>query len=552
MIALALLISGFGMVGSVEPEDTRGSSVIWGYVYDNVTGEVLDDIEITLYNYETEHSYRDYSDEAGYYEFDNLESGEYRVRSYHEKYYDHDDYISVSTDDNLQNDIYLDPYECTIFGNIYDSETGEPIENTYIYLDGYSDDGEGYYISEEPGEDAYYDFFIPPGEYELRAYGDGYGRGEETADIEDGEEVQLDFHLMPLSSISGIVYDGETSEPLPDIYIRLYEDGYRYDTSWSNETGNYLHYMESGEYSLEIYGAEGYKDFEYDFDISEDEHIVYDIYLEPDLTRLSGYVYNLSSGEPIDGAYVSADNWDTWDWDSTRTDENGYYELYPGVGEVSIYVSEEGYKSEYDSVTMEEDVPLERDYYLDPYESTIFGTVYDEETSDPISGVYVTVQGEDFYETDWANSDGEYFMYLDSGEYTVTVNQEGYFSFEADVTIDLWEDYQLDVYLEPFNCMVLGYISNEEGDPIEDAYVSVSSDNYNDYIYTDDEGYYEFECPPSNESGEYTLNVQADNYRIHREQFWLDPGEELQIDVEMQEEWSAGSIWRWIWELVFG
>jgi len=556
MIALALLISGFGMVGSAEPEDTRGSGTVSGYVYDNVTEGILYDIEITLYNYETDHSYRDYSDEAGYYEFDNLESGEYRVRSYHEKYYDHDDYISISTDENLQYDIYLDPYECMIFGNIYDSETGEPIENSYIYLDGYSDDGEEYYTSDEPGEDAYYDFFTPPGEYELRAYGEGYMRGVETVDIEVGEEVRIDFYLTPLSSINGSVYDGETHEPITDIWVDLhwYDPGwgwYLYSCDRTNETGFYELYMEEGEYKLYV-NIEAYKTFEQEIEVGKDEHIEVNIYLEPDLTRLSGYVYNLSSGEPIEGAEVEADNWDTWDWDYTYTDENGYYELYPGVGEVSVSIYKSGYHSQYDSVTMEEDVPLERDYYLDPYESTIFGTVYDEETSDPISYAYVTVQGEDFYEYDYTNGDGEYSMYLDAGEYTVTVNQEDYFAYETTVTIDPWEDYQLDVYLVPFNCMVFGYVTNEEGEPIEDAYVSISSDNYSDYDYADDEGYYEFECPPSSESGEYTLNVQADNYRIHREQFWLEPGEELQIDVEMQEQWSAGSIWRWIWELVFG
>jgi len=245
-------------------------------------------------------------------------------------------------------------------------------------------------------------------------------------------------------------------------------------------------------------------------------------------------------------------NYDTWDVNYDYTDENGYYKVYPGAGECSISVYKEGYKSEYDSISMEEEVPQERDYFLDPYKSTIFGTVYDKDTSDPIISAYVNVQGEDYFDVGSTNENGEYFLYLDGGEYSVKVSKEGYFTFETMVTIKDWEDYQLAVSLEPFNCKVFGYISNEDGEPIEEAYISLSSDNYSDYDYSNDEGYYELECPPSSESGEYGLLVQADNHRPYQEQFWLEQGEELQIDVEMQGQWSTGSIWRWIWEQIFG
>ncbi len=552
MIAFALLISGVGMVGSVEPNvNTRGSGMVSGYVYDNETGEVIPDVEIDLSHKESDHSYQDYSDDAGYYEFDDLDAGEYRIRGDDERYYYHKEYFSLSESENREHDIYLDPYECTIFGNVYDADSNDPIEGASVYLKIKEDDYYYYYLHEYTDIEGFYEFFMPPGEYRIDLNAYGYERTSRIIEIKEGEELQEDFFLVPLSTISGILYDGGTSEPLPNIEIDLLEDGWWYSYDYSNETGNYLIYMEAGDYVLRV-RERGYEDFEYDFEIKEDEHIVYDIYLEPDLTVLSGYVYNLSSGEAIEGARVSGDNYDTWDRDTTYTDEKGYYELYPGVGEVSISVSKDGYKSEYDSITMEEDVAQERDYYLDPYESSLFGKVYDEETSETISYVYVTVQGEDFYETDYTNSNGEYFIYLDAGEYSVSVSEGGYVTFKTDITVEEWEDYQLDVYLVPFNCKVYGYITNEDGEAIEDAYINIYNDNYSDYYYSDDEGYYEFECPPSSEVGEYNLRVQATDYRPYQEQFWLDQGEELQIDVEMQAQWSPGSVWNWIWELIFG
>ena len=551
MIALALLISGVGMVGSTEPGDTtRGSAKASGYVYDNENGEVLPDVGIGIYNDETGHGYQILSDEEGYYEFDDLEEGEYRIWTYSERHHEYKEYFYISDGEYLQYDIYLDPYECTVFGYVYDADTNEPINGSQVYLWGEIDDHYTYII-DTTGADGYYVFFMSPGEYELDVIANDYTSMTREIEIEEGSELQEDFYLEPLSSISGILYDGETLEALSNLEINLYKDGRRVDYDNSNETGHYFIFMEAGNYELMV-NERGYEDFKYGFEIEEEEKIVYDIYLKPDLTILSGYVYDRSSELAIEGAYVRSLNYDTWDGDEDYTDENGYYELYPGFGECSISVNKEGYKEEYDSITMKENVPQEQDFYLEPYESTISGTVYDEETSDPVEYAYVTIQGEDFYETDSTNNSGEYFTYLDGGEYSVKVSREGYFAYEIMVTIQAGEDYKLDIYLEPFNCKVFGYITNEEDEPIGGALVRISSEKYDDAFGTDDNGYYEFQCPPSSEVGEYNLRVQADDHRPYQEQFWLDQGEELQIDVELQEQWSAGSVWRWIWDLIFG
>jgi len=341
MIGLALLISGVGMVGSVEPGDsTRGSGTVSGYVYDNENGEILSDVEIDLYNEETDHGYQDYSDEDGYYEFDDLESGEYRIRSYDNRYYAYEDYFSISEGENLQNDIHLDPYECTVFGYVYDIDTDEPINGSRVYL-WFEEDGYHSYRLDITGDEGDYNFFMSPGEYEIEVNSDGYIVSSREIEIEEGEELQEDFYLEALCSISGIVYDGETLEPLPDLEVDLYNNGYWVDYDYTDENGEYEVHMVPGEYTLYVRGGDRHKNFEKDFDIDEDEHIIYDIYLEPDLTKITGYVYDLSSGEPIEDASVEVANYDTWDWNYDYTDENGYYEVYPGVGECSISVTKE-------------------------------------------------------------------------------------------------------------------------------------------------------------------------------------------------------------------
>ncbi len=563
LITIALLLGGMLTVGGFAAGPVSASSAtVWGYVYDNGTGEVLDDVEVSLYNYDTDHGYGDYTDANGYYEFDNLGGGEWSLRFRDDEYYYLREYLTIGVNDNIQYDAYLDHYECTIVGTIYDLDTDEPIEDAEIGLSGDSDDGEDYYKWFVTGEDGKYYHYIPPGEYDLRVYREGYSYQEQDVDIENGEELQFDFYMDPMSSIYGTIYDAETQEVIQDLVVGLDKEGYYwwYDYDYSDENGEYALYMEPDTYTLRV-REDGYKEISEGFTIGEDEHILYDIYLEEDLTRLYGYVYNLSSGEPLEGVYVSSNNWDTWDSDYTHTDEDGYYELYPGAGEVSLSASEEGYESYYTSIEMEEDVPQEHNIELDPYSAYLYGMVTDYESSDGLYDAMVTVTGKDFYESTYTNSDGEYSMYLDGGEYEVKVSAPGHSPFETMVTIEDGTDFELNIELGPYNTGVFGYVTDREGTPIFNATVTVQVywlvDNdtvcrLEDYTRTDEEGFYELILPPSEETGTYDFTVQADGYQTYSDELWVEPDEMTQVDVVLYRQPGTGSIWLWLWELIFG
>lgn len=562
MAAAALLIPAAAWGATRETGgDTRGSGVVRGYAYHNETGEAIPDVRVWLYNEDTDHGYLDYTDDTGHYEFDDLADGDYQIHFYNESYYDYDDDFTLSGGSDVRYDAYLDPYECLVYGYIYDSDTGEPVEDFRIRMENDSDWNVRYYDLGE--EDGFYDFYVPPGGYVLEVFSQEYIDQEGHVDVEEGEELRVDFYLDPLSSITGTVYNAETLEPIPDIdvYLLEYTEGWGwhyYTRKRTNETGSYSLYMEADEYKLYV-AEEGYKTFEQEVEVGENEHLEINIYFEVDHTRLSGYVYNLTSGEPLEDARVEVDNYDTLEWDRVYTNETGYYVVYPGPGECSVSVSKDGYKTIYDSVTMEEDVPVERDYYLEPYRSSISGTVYDDETGGPIDYAKVSVRGEGLYKTEHTDWDGGYEIHIDPGEYSVSVSEYGYVTYETTVEVREWEDYRLDVYLEPFNSTVFGYVTDTDGEPIVDAYMYLETDPYDNYsryysdsVYTDEYGYYEFECPPSIVTGKYTLGASADGYIGQEEEFELEQNEHRRMDFELQEEWSPGSIWEWIWEEIFG
>ncbi len=445
----------------------------------------------------------------------------------------------------------------TVSGYIYDQISGEPIENnTEVIIEGYDENGDYYSSYHYPDSDAYYIFYLQTGDYELKVSGYNYISKNEGIKLNEGEKIELDFHLEPVCSISGVVYNNETDEPISDIIVELLQYfipslWYRYGNYSTNEMGEYFFIMEPEEYWVRI-TEDGYKDSSEEFTVEEGDHIIYDIYLDVDYTVLSGYIYDQSSEEPIENASIMIYNNDRWYSTSVTSDENGYYEAYPESGESSITVVKDGYKDHYDTVTMEKDIPLKRNYHLKPYNSMIYGTVFDEDTSDTMESVYIQIEGKDFYDSTMSDENGEYHFYLDGGDYQITCSANEYSTYKNTITIESGVEYQLDIYLSPYDSKVFGYVSDEDGNYLFGAYVRISSNYYEDTDYTISDGYYEFIVPPSEESGEYTLQVSADGYREYEESFWLDQGQELQIDVELQEQWSPGSVFAWIWEIIFG
>jgi len=558
VVAFTLIISGIGSVGSDETSGTRSSGTVWGTVYDVETNGTLADVYITLYNYEEGYYYGTYTVEDGSYLFEELPLVEYRIGAESDDHYMFYEHISLEEQDSLEYDIMLIPYECSVFGYVYDLVTREAVRNgAIITINGYDDDDNWIYEVDYTDEEGFYTIHAPPGNYDVSAEADNYHTSTSSITLEEGDEVQIDFYIEPISYIHGTVFDSETDEEVEGVSVYLEKrepDGYVHtvDMLVTDEDGDFFFAVDKGYYTVEVIG-QGYKDTSSDYIMPEDGHVEHDYYLEIDYALLSGYVYDEDSGEVMEGVTIHILNYDNWRTYEVLSDGNGYYEIYPGTGDVYVEAYKEGYKEYYYMITMEEDIPQELDFYLEPYESSIFGTVSDADTSDPIKNVYVTLEGDDHYQTLFTDENGSYIFYVDAGRFKLAASAEGYNSFDDIVYVDASEELRMDIALSLYNTMVFGYITDGDGEPVPDAYVRIESEEYYyDSFFVDDEGYYEFVVPPSSEQGEYTLYFSADGYRDHQETVWLGDGDQMQLDVVMEETWSQGSVWRWIWEIIFG
>ena len=558
-IILILAAASLAMLGTSESRDGENDGTVFGTVYDAETKEAMADVLVIIYETGMDYYYEQNTDGNGSYRFEDLPRVEYDILVYLDGFYTYEEQIDLISLESVQHDIYLEPYECKVFGHVYDYNTWKSIDDdVYVLLEGYDENNDWYSYRTFIDNEGYYEVYSPPGEYSFKAGGDLYHEHSDRITLADGDELQEDIYLVPFCYITGFIYDVETDEPVEGAEVRLnrqYSGGayVHLKTIYTNETGEYFFAVETGIYIIEVHKP-GYKSDRHEYVVLEEGvSMAYDFYLEIDYGVLFGYAYDEETGEALEGVNVEVFNWDSWERYSVYTDENGYYELYPGPGDVNVNAYLESYKPYYEMVTMEEDVPRQLDIFLEPYESTIFGKVTDGSTSEPIEGVYVSLDGNDDYLTTYTDENGTYRLYMDGGEYRFSISEEGYDTYEDTIEVESGEEIELDVTLAPYTTRVFGYVTDGDGDPIEYAYVRIESEEYYyDYNYVDDDGYYEFVVPPSEDQGEYTLSYAADGYQESQETVWLDEGEQLQIDVTLEETWSPGSIWRWIWEIIFG
>ena len=172
------------------------------------------------------------------------------------------------------------------------------------------------------------------------------------------------------STICGFLTDFETGEPIFLANIEFHTEDYQgndyeYFTE-SDENGFYIvekvvagYCVDNGAY------ANGYHFYWGEwFEIPENETVWVNMSmypLQPETSKVCGYVYDNHTGEPIFNISVILHWFDIWshiNYNGTKTDENGFYSMNLGAGRCYVYIDDEAYIPN-GSVT----------YYIDDYET---------------------------------------------------------------------------------------------------------------------------------------------------------------------------------------
>lgn len=329
----------------------------------------------------------------------------------------------------------------------------------------------------------------------------------------------------PRSDLRIIVNDSRTGLPLENVTVKLERMvPYHSLTGVTDIDGEVLfNNIIAGNLSISLF-KDHFRDENRKILVSEGRNIsLYFDLMWKQYPYLQGIVMDNSTGEPIEGAWISLFSIDNSSkellstMNSTSMGEFNFTELEEG-GEYVVVVELEGYhlysRSYHPYHQMGEiEVRLDR---LPPVPGKISGKVVDNKTGIPIQGVEVTIQFPSHYSV--TDEEGEFhFMDLHPGNYTLILSMEGYWNntsvievLENDTTtviIHLVKIKEDDSEPEPELFDFEGRILDEDGNPVDNVDVVILELQMS--TKTNATGHFRF---VNITEGEYTLIVSKDGF----------------------------------------
>jgi len=258
-------------------------------------------------------------------------------------------------------------------------------------------------------------------------------------------------------------------------------------------------YPETGTYSVSLTVSDG---------INEDTELKEDYIFVVNACEISGMITDEVFLTPIEGANISVtDGLNTYNAISLADGTYLIEGIEPGTYDIGVsainYISEAMY-----DVLLELGQTEIINFELHPEPGILSGIVTDFNTSSPIEGALISLEGMD-YET-ITSADGTYEITdIEVGTYDVSVSAINYFGqTEYDIIISSNNTTTLDFSLIPMPGIISGYVTEAgTGDPIEGANITTENADYS--AITNSEGFYIIEDV---ELGFYNIYATAVGY----------------------------------------
>lgn len=368
-------------------------------------------------------------------------------------------------------------------------------------------------------------------------------------------------NVVENSTVSGFVMDNDTGKPVSDARMVL-TNRYEYEKSVStNDNGSYNFKVAPDHYWISC-SARGYEDQETELDVSGDELELINFTLEqkkieklnrtidelekinqtiekltPEETQhtisvLKGHVINHQTGDPVANASIRVKH-NLGFVQTTKTDENGYYEVKVISGTHRIEVRAEGYAM---NITNYEIGSVHTfNLQMTPKTCKIKGHIFDGNKK-AVSHASIIVK-KDFSDYFRANLTGYYEINLTPGNYSLEARKSGYFSNSTQVNLSAYDEKVVDLILEekPQPAIVEGQV-NFDGTPIPNTEVFVKGRDYRGNPIehskaTDSKGNFKFEVIPGN----IYLDVLQD-YMNENITFYVESGEKATFDIGLNSD----------------
>ncbi|MBC8415240.1 MAG: T9SS type A sorting domain-containing protein [Candidatus Cloacimonetes bacterium] len=261
-----------------------------GHIYDSVTLEPAEDCWVNAFD--GTNWFGTGTDDEGYYQLP-LPNGTYEISAQGEMYYLQTVPDVVIEDEMITMDFYLNPisFDGALEGYAYVEGTTDPIEGVDIWV--YSDT---YFTGTCTNEFGFYHLDLPNGVYVFDAWHVSYYNVHIDDIFIENNIVQQNFEMEPVifdGSLSGYVYEEGTTNPIINANISVGTQGY-WNMTYSDGTGYYYFDLPNGIYSLDCW-KDGYLGFHEDNIIINDDNVVFDIYLVPDVNSDNELILPASS-----------------------------------------------------------------------------------------------------------------------------------------------------------------------------------------------------------------------------------------------------------------
>ncbi len=335
---------------------------------------------------------------------------------------------------------------CCINGVVTDSESGDFLENTCLYL---APDGIATY-SDEYGAYSFVD--LAPGEYTINASRDGFHSLNQIVRPHAGDVESLDFALLPAIGsdpdpnpengyIFGHVIDFQNSEPIANVVISKYPN---YDDTYTDNSGYYEFVdLPAGSYTI-LASMAGFESVTIFCQVDSATGTEVNIALEyiNVYGDIIGTVIDPYSNEGLEGIRVSIEPGS----DPDMTDQDGHFAFYNLVGGSYSLCASINSSAIVDTTVsvVPGDTTIVTLCLENPYGS-LSGCIYDGITNAKIGGARITTYPNTG--TAVSDADGNYLVnFIPSGEYRILVSVYGYELFYTiPIFLEEREDLTLDI-----------------------------------------------------------------------------------------------------------
>ncbi|WP_169907692.1 carboxypeptidase regulatory-like domain-containing protein [Priestia abyssalis] len=392
----------------------------------------------------------------------------------------------------------------------------------------------------------------PNGDYVITGLGEGEYRVVFSTDnfstevfrimLAPNEVRTLNAQLTPNpATIRGQVTDAATGLPIQQagVVTVIQGTGIIVASAQTDQNGQYvLTGLALGSYNV-VFSAPEYVTQTVPVILASGEVEVVNTALVGNPAQINGTVRNAATGAVLPNALIRVFDLQGSLIGGTLTDMNGQYTISGlAQGTYSVTALAEGHASQTMVITLTPGEEETVNFQLPPNPARLRGTVTDERTGQPISGVLVQV----FFvgstvpvRSTITDPMGRYLLNgLSEGEYRIEFSKENYITEVFRVVLAPDEDRILNVQLASNPAVIQGTVRDAEtGQPIVRANVIVSITGTGIIvasILTDSQGRYRL---TGIAPGDYTVSFSADGYASQTSDITLAAGQSLTLNANL-------------------